>query len=158
MKTLFYLCLLGKNKRVCHVENDKFTCLQNNKRNAIYAENGISYQRKNFNVDRYITVLWASKFWTTLKRCFTYTLIVVLGYFCVNQAHAAIDLYIGAGLGISQLEPETGEVTSSLKSKHGFTNSFFIGKNIIDKTSLEVAYNDLGEVTLNPKGMLGYRI
>ncbi len=65
--------------------------------------------------------------------------------------------YIGLGIGMSQLEPDTSDTNYSLDDTKDFGWRVFLGKDVREKLSIEAYYSDQGEMTLSPTGKIGYR-
>jgi len=92
----------------------------------------------------------------------TLKLVVVLVVIAVmpsRLAWAAADsgLYAGAGVGISNLEPETNGTIYAVDKKRDFAWKLFLGYRLNDDINIEAYYSDLGEVTLSPSGQIAYQ-
>lgn len=64
--------------------------------------------------------------------------------------------YVGAGLGISEMEPNTNNTDYSIDDERDFGGTVYLGYTLDKRWSVEGYYSDLGEVTLKPKGSIGY--
>lgn len=66
-------------------------------------------------------------------------------------------LYLGAGAGISHLEPDLGGTPYSFSDKQRFAWKLFAGYDINERISVEGYYADLNEARLSPSGSIGYK-
>ena len=69
-----------------------------------------------------------------------------------------MDLYVGAGIGQSYLDPSLGESGYSIDDHTDNAWKLTAGWDWNDHISVEGYYSDLGTVKLNPSGRLGYRM
>lgn len=78
----------------------------------------------------------------------------------VSPAYAEGDelsrFYLGAGAGISRLDPDLGNTPYSFSDKERFGWKLFAGYDINDRLSAEGYYANLNEVELAPAGAIGY--
>lgn len=66
------------------------------------------------------------------------------------------NLYLGAGLGIGNLNPDLSETNYNIESKNDLAIKFTAGWDINKRISIEGFYSDLGYLELKPSGKLGY--
>jgi OOP family OmpA-OmpF porin len=74
-------------------------------------------------------------------------------------ASAAYDtgLYLGAGPGLSYLDPESGHSGFGLDDGRSRGGKLYLGYDIDEKLSIEGYYADLGEAQMSPYGTIDYR-
>lgn len=66
------------------------------------------------------------------------------------------NLYIGAGMGVGNLNPELDNTGYSVDSKNDLAVKFLGGWDLTKRISVEGFYTDFGYLTLKPSGKLGY--
>ncbi len=65
--------------------------------------------------------------------------------------------YAGAGIGISNLEPDTSGTAYAINKKRDFAWKLFLGYRLNKDINFEAYYSDLGRVTLSPSGQIAYQ-
>ena len=65
--------------------------------------------------------------------------------------------YLGAGIGISELEPDPKDTGLTIDDSRDFGWKVFVGYDISESISLEAYYSDLGEMTFDQGGYIEYR-
>ncbi len=77
------------------------------------------------------------------------------------SANAASDFtkrwYGGAGIGISELEPDPNGTAVSVDKSRSSGGKIFVGYDLSERFSIEGHYADLGEAKMAPRGEVGYR-
>ncbi len=66
--------------------------------------------------------------------------------------------YVGAGLGISELEPDASGTIYSVEDSRDSGYLLYLGYDLFDRVSIEGHYTDLGEAVMSPNGKIGYKI
>jgi outer membrane protein OmpA-like peptidoglycan-associated protein len=66
--------------------------------------------------------------------------------------------YIGAGLGISEVEPDTSGSIYSVEDSRDSGYLLYLGYDLFDNISIEGHYTDLGEAVISPTGKIDYQI
>jgi len=66
--------------------------------------------------------------------------------------------YIGAGLGISELEPDASGTIYSVEDSRDSGYLLYLGYDLFDNISIEGHYTDLGEAVMSPTGKIDYQI
>ncbi|MCF6324514.1 MAG: OmpA family protein [Gammaproteobacteria bacterium] len=66
--------------------------------------------------------------------------------------------YIGAGLGISELDPDVRKTTYSIQDSRDSGYLLNLGYDLSERISIEGHYADLGEAAIAPGGTIGYQI
>lgn len=64
--------------------------------------------------------------------------------------------YLGAGIGISEMEPNTKNTRYSIDDERDFGGKIYLGYGLSKRWNVEGYYSDLGEVTIKPNGSIGY--
>lgn len=79
--------------------------------------------------------------------------------FLVSPAIAAPQqgVYLGAGIGVSELEPPIKGGRYSLHDKTDQAGHVLLGYELDERWALELEYTDLGKATLKPNGTIAYR-
>lgn len=78
--------------------------------------------------------------------------------FYAGNAYAGVgDWYLGAGIGISEMEPDTENTPFRIKDNRDYGAKLYLGYTLNERWSVEGYYSDLGNVTLKPEGSIGYR-
>jgi OOP family OmpA-OmpF porin len=65
--------------------------------------------------------------------------------------------YVGAGLGISRLEPESNGSRYTVDKKESAGYRLTLGYDLYEKISVEGYYSDLGEAEMSPDGEVSYK-
>ena len=67
-------------------------------------------------------------------------------------------LYVGAGVGVSRLEPDTSQNSIySVDDSNSAGGQFAVGYDLTSRVSIEGHIAELGEATLNPSGAIDYQ-
>lgn len=66
-------------------------------------------------------------------------------------------LYAGIGLGVSNMEPDTGGTSYSVADSANIGGKLYLGYELFDNLNIEGYYSDLGEAKMSPNGTIGYR-
>jgi len=89
-------------------------------------------------------------------------LFVLLGMMAATAtlADEAFDnrWYLGAGLGISDLDPDASGTIYSVEDSRDSGYSLYLGYDLFERISIEGHYADLGEAVMAPTGKIDYRI
>lgn len=64
--------------------------------------------------------------------------------------------YLGIGVGISQLEPDTGDTIYSIDDKSSEGGKLYIGFDVSSHVSIEGYYSRLGKAAIAPNGAIDY--
>jgi hypothetical protein len=75
----------------------------------------------------------------------------------VAEAGDRSSWHIGAGTGISHMDPKTENSGYTVRDSNDLAAKVFAGYDWNRRVSLEVFYDDLGEAKLDPDGKLGYQ-
>ena len=79
----------------------------------------------------------------------------------VSTAQAETDnansWYLGAGAGVSRLNPDTKNSEFSVSDKYDFAYKVLAGYDWSERISTEAYYTDLGEASISPYGEVDYR-
>lgn len=81
-------------------------------------------------------------------------LLFILG--ALDASSDESNLYLGAGLGVGNLDPNLSGTNYSVKSENDLAIKFSAGWDINKRISIEGFYSDLGYLELAPSGKLGY--
>lgn len=75
----------------------------------------------------------------------------------VATATEGQEWYLGGGIGVSRMNPNTSVTPYSVEDKYDLGGKLFAGYALSDKLSLEGYYADLGSADIAPMGRIGYR-
>lgn len=65
--------------------------------------------------------------------------------------------YVGAGAGVSRLSPDTEGSVYTLADDSSVATGIYLGRDITNSVSAELAFTDLGKATLSGNESIGYR-
>lgn len=66
--------------------------------------------------------------------------------------------YLGAGVGISDLDPDTSGTIYSVEDSRDSGYLLYLGYDLFERISIEGHYTDLGEAGISPTGKIDYKI
>lgn len=94
-----------------------------------------------------------------MRQLFSTVLLACLVLTAPRQAIPADNAswYIGAGAGISRLEPDTNSNDISVSDSHDVAFKVFAGYDWSERISTEAYYADLGEAEISPNGHVEYQ-
>jgi len=79
----------------------------------------------------------------------------------MSTVHAETDnaasWYLGGGIGVSRLNPDTKNSGFSVSDKHDFAYKVFAGYDWSERISTEAYYTDLGKAGIRPYGEVDYQ-
>ncbi len=89
--------------------------------------------------------------------------LVFISAFAVIDANAAGSdfnkrVYIGANVGISQLDPDASGIDATVDEKNDIGFGLSLGMDLSNRVSAELHVNDLGTATLDPDGEIDYKV
>jgi outer membrane protein OmpA-like peptidoglycan-associated protein len=99
--------------------------------------------------------------WKEKKQTLPLALAVLLGISCIVEAesgNADNQWYVGGGIGISRLEPDTDQaVLYSVDDNSSAGYKLYLGYDWSEKVSIEGYFSDLGEAKISPEGEVSYK-
>ena len=88
--------------------------------------------------------------WTTLA-------FFIIAFPAQAQEEFQFTGYIGAGFGMSRLDPDTNNTGFSVDDTNDFGYKIIAGYDWTPRISTELYYADLGEATIKPSGQVSYQ-
>ena len=67
-------------------------------------------------------------------------------------------IYIGAGIGLSLMKPDTDGTSYSIDNNIDFGYKMYVGRDLSNYFSAELTFADLGQTTLKPSGTIDYGV
>lgn len=81
---------------------------------------------------------------------------IALGALSATSSAGTDKLYIGVGIGLSELEPDTAGTVYQVDDSSSEGGKLYVGYNLHEKFSVEAYYSILGEAQISPTGSIEY--